>query len=43
VPNNENLFKQFKEELYDACVTDGRMILKWFLKEQDGGVRTVFK
>jgi hypothetical protein len=36
-------FKQFKEELCDACGTDGRMILKWFLKQQDGWVQTVFK
>jgi hypothetical protein len=36
-------FKQFKEELYDACGTDGRMILKWFLKQQDGGMWDIFK
>jgi len=36
-------FKQFREELYDAYGTDGRMILKWFLKQQDDGVWTVFK
>jgi len=35
--------KQFKEELYDACGTDGRMILKWVLKQQDGEMWDIFK
>jgi hypothetical protein len=36
-------FTQFKEELYDVCGTDGRIILKWFLKQPEGGVLTVLK